>query len=639
MTFSQREASPDIAALEAYGVQWMEEMNRIKSQYYDQKDSELSIFQNERERIQSEIQILQERLKDLECAYENAAKERARDYQRRLEAHLKSPSLYMKDVLPSPTKAQDGARQPAEELTQQSGLENPPTPLRGLRGRRQAAKARYAELSPQNTNPTQSKRARRPEHALASSQHYSRRMTRKRGKLEIVNQRQHKLSESIIDPTVGNVYRAYWKPSETWYAAVVLPAGDFDSIEMSGSITDTGLLKYIPVCYCFDKQTRQITGWQKGYETGGSHATKRKFPVMYFDDALTIPLSGDFRIPQRDLFDWVPAKSLKPFDFKDLESSLIPGYKSACDFRARLEARRKQQPQPGSMLIDGGDGTRDGQSTELTSSSSNDSRHIQQPNTEAIPRDKTRSMSAEPRAAQAVATASMEREMVDIHAILDNNDESHTGSETHSLRIEDSSLPDEGQRTGVVQLIGNRGLDQGVNANCRAAGGACPDTADTEALEQTQQASEPIQGFSASARTSQNSTASEAGLIERQPTLRRADGPKSSLGSRSNEDGEGHYSNTCDDVTPQREIVPSNSAADIRASASEIVRKTPGSHGHQGSSTNTAKTLDPNLGEIARTVLCLQASPDSHNSSIPVDMQKRVSTQKSSLDYILGDNN
>ncbi|RYP30217.1 hypothetical protein DL767_006364 [Monosporascus sp. MG133] len=574
MTSSQRETSPEIAALEAYSLQWIEELNKIKSQYNDQKASELSSFQNERESLQNEIQTIQEKVQNLERAYENAAKEQARDYRRRLEAHLKSTSDYMRDVPTSPSIAHDGARQREEALIQRGGPEDPPTPGRRIRGRGQTAGVLRAEPGPQNTNPTQSKRTRRSEHALAYSQRHVRRLTRKRSKLDSldrdaslsarVSQRQHTSSDGIVDPTVGNVYRTYWKPSETWYAAVVLPAGDFDSVDMLGSITDTGLLKYIPVCYCFDKHTRKITGWQKGYETGGSRATKRKFPVMYFDDALNIPLRGDFRIPQRDLFDWVPAKSLKPFDFKDPESSRVPGYKSACDFRARMEERGKQHAQLGSMLIDGGNRTRDGQSTELTSSSSDNSRHIQQPNTETISRGETRSASAEPRAAQAVTAASMDREMVDVHAIPGDDNESHTGSETPCLGIEDSSFPAKGWRTGVIQSIGNRGSDQAVNANSCTARGACPDTARAETLELMQQAPEPVQGSSTSARTLQTSTASEARLIERQPTLRTADGPRSSSESRSNKDGEEHYSNTCDDVRPQRETAPSDSASGIR---------------------------------------------------------------------------
>ncbi|RYP50629.1 hypothetical protein DL768_003911 [Monosporascus sp. mg162] len=574
MASSQREASPEIAALNAYTLQWIEEWNKINSQYNDQKASELSKFQDERESLQKDIQTLQGKIQNLEREYENAANERARDHWTRLEAHLKSTSDYRRDVPTSPSRAHDGAMQQEEALIQRGGSEDPPTPRRRIRGRRQTAKTLHAELSPQNTNPTQSKRTRRSEHALAYSQRHASRLTRKRSKLDSLdrdaslsargNQRRHISSDSIIDPTVGNVYRAYWKPSQTWYAAVVLPAGDFDSVEMLGSITDTGLLKYIPVCYCFDKQTRKITGWQKGYETGGPHATKRKFPVMYFDDALNIPLRGDFRIPQRDLFDWVPTKSLKPFDFKDPESSRVPGYKSACDFRARMEARRRQQAQLGSMLIDGDGGTRDSQSTELTSSSSDNSCHVQQPNTETISRGETVSASAESRAAQAVATASMDRGMVDIHAIPGDDDESHTGFGTPCLGIENSSMLAKGRGTGVVQSIGNGGSDQAVDANSCTASGACPDTARAEALERMQQAPEPVQGFSTPARPSQTSTASEAGLIERQPTLRTTDGPRSSSESRSSEDGEGHYSNTCDNVRPKRETTPSDSASDIR---------------------------------------------------------------------------
>lgn len=129
-----------------------------------------------------------------------------------------------------------------------------------------------------------------------------RRNARKRAKKKAVKKQQEPFS-SVIDPLAGDVYRAYWQPTKTWFVAIVLLIGDFDSIGMSGSITETGLFKYIPVCYCFDKQARRITGWQKGYETGGPHAFKRKFPIMYLDDSLGIPLSGHFKMPEKDLFD------------------------------------------------------------------------------------------------------------------------------------------------------------------------------------------------------------------------------------------------------------------------------------------------------------------------------------------------
>ncbi|RYO74332.1 hypothetical protein DL764_010857 [Monosporascus ibericus] len=564
MTSSPREESPEIAEIEAETLQWIEEWNTIRSEYNDRKDSELSHFQKENQsdenkiqKLQEEIQKLQESIQNRKHAFDNAAKERDRAHRRRLTEHLKIRPDYMVSLV-----QEAFPRHQLEHKTGQGSEKKRPSSgvVQRIRPRPEEG---YEDVGRQPIPLNQRELGGQSMRWLLPS--------------ATVSQRQHTSSDSIIDPTVGNVYRAYWKPSETWYAAVVLPTGDFDSIGMLGSLTDTGLLKYIPVCYCFDKSTRKITGWQKGYETGGLHATKRKFPVMYFDDTLTIPLRGDFKFPQRDLFDWVPAKFLRSFDFNDPESSLIPGYKSACDFRARMEARKEQQAQLGSMLIDGGDRTRDGQSTELTSSSSDNNRRIQQPNTETISRGEARSASAEPRAAQAITAASIDREMVDIYAIPDDNIKSHAGSESPSLDIEDSFMPAEGQRTGVDQSINNRGSDQAVNTYSYTARGACPDTARAEALEapeRTQQTPEPVQGFLASPRSSQASTASETGLIERQRTLRAVDGPRSSSESRSDDDGEGHYSNTYDDVKLEIETAPSDSASDIRLHVAEQTEKT-----------------------------------------------------------------
>ncbi|KAI3339691.1 hypothetical protein F4824DRAFT_507943 [Ustulina deusta] len=178
---------------------------------------------------------------------------------------------------------------------------------------------------------------------------------RRNARKRAVKEQQEPFS-SVIDPLAGGVYRAYWQPTKTWYAAIVLPIGDFDSIGMSGSIAETGLFKYIPVCYCFDKQARRITRWQKGYETGGPHAFKRKFPIMYLDDSLDIPLGGHFKMPEKDLFDWVPSKFLQPLDFQDPKVWQLDGYVSACNFHARQEARRHERAQRCSTLIDVHDG-------------------------------------------------------------------------------------------------------------------------------------------------------------------------------------------------------------------------------------------------------------------------------------------
>lgn len=120
--------------------------------------------------------------------------------------------------------------------------------------------------------------------------------------------------DGISDPVVGELYLAYWRgASPGWYAAVVLPLGNFEALGISGTIPNTILTKsHIPVFYESDQKTHTISGWAKGYEDGGAKVTMRKFPVMYFDDDQEIPMEG-ILVPPPGFLAWVSAKQLRAF--------------------------------------------------------------------------------------------------------------------------------------------------------------------------------------------------------------------------------------------------------------------------------------------------------------------------------------
>ena len=82
----------------------------------------------------------------------------------------------------------------------------------------------------------------------------------------------------IIDPVAGELYLAYWMKDKKNYAVMVLPWGSLEPAGMSGTLAETGLLNRAPKCYIVDPNTHQIQGWAPGID-----ATKREFPVLYFD--------------------------------------------------------------------------------------------------------------------------------------------------------------------------------------------------------------------------------------------------------------------------------------------------------------------------------------------------------------------
>ncbi|KAI1464921.1 uncharacterized protein F4812DRAFT_440968 [Daldinia caldariorum] len=141
----------------------------------------------------------------------------------------------------------------------------------------------------------------------------------------------------ITDPIVGEIYKIHQGPLRGEYAAVLLPVGSFNVIGISKSIHETPLTRYIPPCYIYNTSNKEILGWETDYDDGGPKVTDRKFPVMSFKGIRwdRVELEGEFS-PVGATYAWVPAKSLRTFDFNAPMSSMMPGYLSAKRFKARL---------------------------------------------------------------------------------------------------------------------------------------------------------------------------------------------------------------------------------------------------------------------------------------------------------------
>jgi hypothetical protein len=171
--------------------------------------------------------------------------------------------------------------------------------------------------------------------------------------------RQPKPFDGITDPVVGEPYLGYWRsPNRSspsgWYAVVILPLGDFGAVGISGSISETRLTKgHIPVCYDSDKKTRTILGWAENYGDGGPDVTRRKFPVMYFDDNQTIPSGGLLPSPSPDSLAWLPADGLRLFGRYGPEDLPAHGYDAALSFIGRARPQRNGPPPSARDQTDG----------------------------------------------------------------------------------------------------------------------------------------------------------------------------------------------------------------------------------------------------------------------------------------------
>ncbi|KAF7548740.1 hypothetical protein G7Z17_g6861 [Cylindrodendrum hubeiense] len=89
-------------------------------------------------------------------------------------------------------------------------------------------------------------------------------------------------SETVNEPTPGNIYFAFRNKSKEWSAALLLPKTDLEEVGVPGTLDSLGLMDDMPACYSYNKDTDTFR-WRKGYRDGQSLVKQRQFPVMFFD--------------------------------------------------------------------------------------------------------------------------------------------------------------------------------------------------------------------------------------------------------------------------------------------------------------------------------------------------------------------
>ncbi|KAG7423648.1 hypothetical protein BFJ63_vAg16485 [Fusarium oxysporum f. sp. narcissi] len=137
--------------------------------------------------------------------------------------------------------------------------------------------------------------------------------------------------EGITNPDAGSIYLAFWEKSKDWFAVLLLPMQDLESVGISGSIESLGLAEVLPRCYC-DKQDG--FSWAEGFNDGEPLVMEREFPVMYFD-------GQDF--PAKSAVGWVSARDLRQFDANN-KNLLVPHIRSVRKFlKTRAEKRSPER--------------------------------------------------------------------------------------------------------------------------------------------------------------------------------------------------------------------------------------------------------------------------------------------------------
>lgn len=111
--------------------------------------------------------------------------------------------------------------------------------------------------------------------------------------------------DPVDHPRDCGFYEGFWQPTKQWYMLIVLPIrsdGSLREVGLKEKLQETGVMDKVPKCYRVDRVSLQVKGWQPAYMDGGPKATKREYPVMFFDNH------------QRCSVGWVCAEKLRPID-------------------------------------------------------------------------------------------------------------------------------------------------------------------------------------------------------------------------------------------------------------------------------------------------------------------------------------
>ncbi|KAJ4245016.1 hypothetical protein NW762_014222 [Fusarium torreyae] len=140
---------------------------------------------------------------------------------------------------------------------------------------------------------------------------------------------QHPDSRVATDPVPGNIYIVYWPESKQWYAGMLLPLQDLESIGIHCTVEKLGLLQSVPDCYQYDSSSMSFS-WAKGYEKGGPKAGHIEFAFMFFEGV---------KFPEESHVAWVPKDDIQEWD--ENKALLIEHSQQAIEY---LKDREKEKP-------------------------------------------------------------------------------------------------------------------------------------------------------------------------------------------------------------------------------------------------------------------------------------------------------
>ncbi|KAF5719705.1 hypothetical protein FMUND_4558 [Fusarium mundagurra] len=128
----------------------------------------------------------------------------------------------------------------------------------------------------------------------------------------------------------GNVYIIYWAASKQWFAGMLLPLQDLESVGIDETVEKMGLLNNIPPCYQYDSSSQSFS-WAEGYEDGGPNSLEQHFAFMFFEGVA---------FPDESHVAWIPIDEIQKWD--ENQAMMIEHSEQAFEYLKKQKSN--QQP-------------------------------------------------------------------------------------------------------------------------------------------------------------------------------------------------------------------------------------------------------------------------------------------------------
>ncbi|KAG8672781.1 hypothetical protein FPOAC2_06186 [Fusarium poae] len=140
---------------------------------------------------------------------------------------------------------------------------------------------------------------------------------------------QHENEDISLNLVPGNVYIIWWFETKQWFAGLLMPPHNLESVGIHKPLETLAIFKTLPACYQYDTSSKSLS-WAEGYEEGGPKFSERYYPFIFFEG---------FKFPEKCHQAWIQIDKILPWD--DDKAAYIVQKDQAIRFVRKQREQRK----------------------------------------------------------------------------------------------------------------------------------------------------------------------------------------------------------------------------------------------------------------------------------------------------------